>query len=337
MITPFLLLTGLLFFLLGGLALALPWHGVVALVEFLSAKQRLGATAYASLLAAPVVILLAFVFVLLGPWESEVCRSLQDACLEQVTHWTLPTWVGLGLGAACLLVGGRAIKPYLVRTRPPFEHAALPMDLAPKWEMISAEVERLCGMKVPPLQVLASPRSACFLVGPLRTRLFLSEAVLRSLEPDELVGAVAHELAHQRRGDLWWGPMAFLCYCLLFFMPVSHRCYSGYLAARERAADDWAIAHTGRPLALAAALGKVRRLAIADLPEATGGQLLAGRLHRLLAGASTGQPRLRAASFGYAFALVLIALPWLTPAIAELHHTLEPIGREVLTVLGIVS
>lgn len=335
--SPFLILTGLLFFLLGGLALALPWRGVVALVEYFPAKQRPGAMAYAFLLMAPVVFLLAFIVILLGPWDSEVCRSLQDACLEQVTHWAVPTWVGLGLGVACFLVGGRAVKPYLTRARPTLALAVLPADLGSKWEMSKVEVERLCGMDVPPLLVVEAPAHACYLVGPLSNRLIMSEAVLRDLEPDELVGAVAHEMAHLRRGDLWVGPLAFLCYCLLLFMPISHRCYSGYLAARERAADDWAIAHTASPIALASALGKVRRLAAAGTPAAAGGQLLAGRLQRLLAGDLSRGPRTRSGAIGFSLVLTATALPLLTPTLAELHHLLEPIGRGVLTALGIVS
>lgn len=335
--SPFLILCGLLFFLLGGLALALTWRGVVALVEGVSASQRPGATTHAFLLIAPVVLLLAFVTVLLGPWESEVCRSLQDACLERVTHWSLPTWVGLWLGLACVLVGGRAIKPYLARKHRPLPLLVLPVDLIAKWETAKMEVERLFGVDLPPMRFVEAPRHACYIRGLFRTQLIMADSVLRDLDPDELVGAVAHELAHLRRGDLWWGTCVFLCYCVLFFVPVSHRSYHGYLAARERAADDWAIAHTNRPLALASALGKVRRLAEAGVPVAPGGQILAGRLQRLLSGPPRRASRTRTPALGFSLMLAAIALPFLLPMLADLHHTLEPLGRGVLTALGIVS
>lgn len=335
--SPFLVLAGLLFFVLGGLALALPWRALVALVERGGTTQRPGATTYAILLMAPVGLLIAFVMVLLGPWESDVCRSLQDACLEHVTHWTLPAWLGFGLGTSGLLVGGRAIKPYIARKRPRLLLASLPADLENKWKQVETEVEQLCGMELPPLRLVAAPLHACHVEGLFRSRLVISVDVLRGLEVDELVGAVSHELAHLRRGDLWWGTCAFACYCLLFFVPVSHRCYSGYLAARERAADDWAIAHTNRPLALASALGKVRRLAEHDVPVAPGGQLLVGRLHRLLVGQTEGATRARTRAWSVTFALVAIALPLCLPMLADLHHKLEPLGRGVLMALGIVS
>lgn len=335
--SPFLILTGLLFFVLGGLVLALPWGGVVALVERAPVPYRPGAAGYTFLLTAPVVLLLAFVVILLGPWDSEVCRALQDACLEQVTNWQVPAWVGVGLGLACLVVGGRAIKPYLLRIRQPLASIALPDDTVSKWGHVRTEVQRLCGAELPPLCVVSTPRHACHIEGPIVPRLIVSEAVLRDLDPEELVGAMSHELAHLRSGDLWWGHLAFLCYCLLFFMPASRRCYSGYLAARERAADDWAIARTGGPLALASALGKVRRLAKDPPAGTTGGQVLVGRIQRLLGEVPSRGSRARTEVVGYGLVLAAMTLPFLTPTLSELHHVLEPLGRGVLTALGIVS
>lgn len=215
--------------------------------------------------------------------------------------------------------------------------ASLPADLENKWEQVATEVEQLCGMGLPPLRFVAVPRHACYPEGLGKSRLVISEDVLRELELDELVGAVAHELAHLCRGDLWWGTFAFLCYCLLFFVPVGHRCYGGYLAARERAADDWAITHTGRPLALASALGKVRRLAEPDVPGSQGGQLLVGRLQRLLTGHTQRGSHAGTGAVGLTLVLMAIAFPILLPTIANLHHKLEPLGRSVLMALGIVS
>lgn len=332
--SPFLILTGLVFFLLGGLALALPWGGVVALLERAPERYRPGAEGYVFLLVAPVVLLLAVVVIVLGPWEPEVCRALQDACLEQVTTWQLPAWVGMGLGATGLVVGGRALKPFLARRRQRIPAPVLSGALAAKWEAVRTEIARLCGTEVPSLYLVQAPLHACYLEGPFPTRLVISEAVLQTLEPDELVGAMAHELAHLRRNDLWWGPLAFLCYCLSVFMPVSHRCYSGYLAARERAADDWAIARTGRPLTLASALGKVRRLA--EGSPVVGGRVLAGRLQRLLGGERPSATRTPGTAV-VSLLLAVVVLPLMAPTLAELHHLLEPLGRGVLSVLGIVS
>ena len=57
--------------------------------------------------------------------------------------------------------------------------------------------------------------------------------------------ALAHELAHLRRGDLWLGWVPALAEALLFFHPLVRRAAREYALAREEACDAEALRLTG--------------------------------------------------------------------------------------------
>lgn len=182
-------------------------------------------------------------------------------------------------------------------------------------------------MTLPTVVLVSEPEDVLQVKGLWRPTLIVSEALLRELDPDELIGALCHEAAHLKRGDLWVGFALYLCQCALFFMPTSRTCYRRYLGERERAADEWAIARTGKPLALASAITKVA--------QRRGHGPAQVRVERLLQGTSQrwSHPRLGTSFVTLALLGVGISLPFLT----DLHHPLEAWGRDVLMLLGVLA
>ncbi|MCP3139632.1 M56 family metallopeptidase [Pyxidicoccus xibeiensis] len=87
-------------------------------------------------------------------------------------------------------------------------------------------------------------------VSPLATGLLSPVVVLpakavRRLPVEALRMALAHELAHLRRGDLWLGWVPALAEALLFFHPLARRAAREYALAREEACDAEALRLTG--------------------------------------------------------------------------------------------
>ncbi|MNT12342.1 heat shock protein HtpX [compost metagenome] len=203
----------------------------------------------------------------------------------------------------------------------------MPSDLSAKWEAAITEVERCTGMTLPCVVLVSEPVHVLQVKGPVQPRLIVSETLLREFDRDELVGALSHEAAHLKRGDLWLGFVLYLCQCVLFYMPTSRVCYQRYLEERERAADEWAIARTGKPLALASALTRVAQM--------TGHGPVLARVERLLDGTSQlwAHPRFGAAAVTVSLLAAGLGFPFLT----ELHHPLEAWGINVLILLGVLA
>jgi hypothetical protein len=102
----------------------------------------------------------------------------------------------------------------------------------------------LCLARVPPL--LVSERAPSPLVfGLLRPEIILPRRALESLSPLEQRMALAHELAHVRRRDLWLGWVPVLARAVFFFHPLVRRASHEYALAREEACDAAALQATG--------------------------------------------------------------------------------------------
>lgn len=98
--------------------------------------------------------------------------------------------------------------------------------------------------RVPALYVsdaVASPLA----VGLLRPRIILPERAVRRLPVEALTMALAHELAHVRRGDLWLGWVPALAEAVLFFHPLARLAVREYALAREESCDAEALRLTG--------------------------------------------------------------------------------------------
>lgn len=114
--------------------------------------------------------------------------------------------------------------------------------------VLEAEVRALSAeaglRRVPGLLVSESVASplATGLVSPV---VVLPEKAVRRLPVEALRMALAHELAHLRRGDLWLGWVPALAEALLFFHPLARRAAREYALAREEACDAEALRLSG--------------------------------------------------------------------------------------------
>jgi beta-lactamase regulating signal transducer with metallopeptidase domain len=107
------------------------------------------------------------------------------------------------------------------------------------------ELASLAGLRRVP-QLLVSEE----VVSPLATGLLSPVVVLparavRRLEEEELRMALAHELAHFQRRDLWLGWVPAVAETVLFFHPLVRKAVREYALAREEACDAEALHLTG--------------------------------------------------------------------------------------------
>lgn len=129
--------------------------------------------------------------------------------------------------------------------------------------------------------------------------IYLTTGLIQILEPAELRAAIAHEVAHIRRGRRSLLIVAYLMRVLLFFSPGTLVAFRQAADEEEKICDDWAVRVTGRPDALAAVLEKLRHSAAYEVDETEPREALRAvermsydlmvreRIRRLTAGEST--------------------------------------------------
>lgn len=177
-----------------------------------------------------------------------------------------PTWdhllsIGLLLGmVGCVLFGVGmgifrlvALRYFLMR------HA---ISHAPT---LQAVLDRHCqqlGISSVELYLCVWDRPMAVVYGFRQPKILLSTWMLQHLDPQELEGVLAHELGHVIRRDSLVTWLATVLRDAFFYLPTSWTAYRRLQHERELACDDWAIAHTKRPLALASALAKVWNQAV---------------------------------------------------------------------------
>ncbi len=135
-----------------------------------------------------------------------------------------------------------------------------PLDPATNAAVLAA-VARLShrvGLRQPP-EVLLLPgnRVGAFATGGRHPRVLLSRGVLEGLEPDEVEGLLAHELAHIRALDVPVVMTAGFLRDLVAWNPIAHIAFRRLSANRELEADRRAAEMTGDPLAVASGLVKM--------------------------------------------------------------------------------
>lgn len=92
-----------------------------------------------------------------------------------------------------------------------------------------------------------------------KPRIYLSEGLVKKLNPDELKAVLIHEAAHLKKRHHLKLLLANFLRDLLFFLPLAHQLYRFFALHKEIEADEEAIKKTQSPLALAQALLKVAR------------------------------------------------------------------------------
>ncbi|WP_224368942.1 M56 family metallopeptidase [Hyalangium versicolor] len=121
---------------------------------------------------------------------------------------------------------------------------ALPLEEPEVEETVRALALEAGLRRVP--QVLVSPEVASPLAtGLLSPVVVLPARALQRLEVDALQMALAHELAHFQRRDLWLGWVPAVAETLLFFHPLVRKAAREYALAREEACDAEALRLTG--------------------------------------------------------------------------------------------
>lgn len=96
----------------------------------------------------------------------------------------------------------------------------------------------------------AETLSAPLVVGLLRPLILLPPNFANRFSPEETHLALAHELAHIRRGDLWLNLAPVLAQTLFFFFPPAWFACREWLTAREAVCDQDALAITNAPPAV---------------------------------------------------------------------------------------
>lgn len=123
-----------------------------------------------------------------------------------------------------------------------------------------------------------------------RGEICMPERALNELPAPQQESAVAHELAHLLRRDPLWQLAAAVLERVFFFQPLHRVARRRLLEIAEYRCDDWAAAHTGKPLDLARCLTSVASWHVAQaglLPGpalAASGSRLGRRVRRLVEG-----------------------------------------------------
>lgn len=156
-----------------------------------------------------------------------------------------------------------------------------------------------------------------FATGFLRPRVLIPEALLDTLNKQELDALLAHELAHLRRADPLVRVLAGYVTDLFWYVPLLSTCFRRFASEREADCDD-AARHPDEPTLLARALIKTHewvqacRPAIPGLapswaPAAVEASTLSMRLKRLVVPAPAGGTRARVlATLGWAYVAAVV-------------------------------
>jgi len=155
--------------------------------------------------------------------------------------WSMAAWLMVVAFQVLLVIRQRATMVRLLRLTTPVHDMALKTQLADL-------AERLALGRVPDVrstEIHGSP----FVCGLFRPVLVLPEGLTGSLEPGELRQVLLHELAHVKRGDLFWDWFPAIARMLFFFHPVAHWAAGRILLERELACDQAAMNLSNRDAA----------------------------------------------------------------------------------------
>ncbi|RKG65646.1 M56 family metallopeptidase, partial [Corallococcus exercitus] len=130
----------------------------------------------------------------------------------------------------------RQVRGMRERARP-FRHPVLEEEA----EFLANEA----GLRRPPTLLVSDEVVSPLAAGLMSPVIVLPAKAVRDLPEDALRMALAHEVAHLRRGDLWLGWVPALAETVLFFHPLARQAAREYALAREEACDAEALRLTG--------------------------------------------------------------------------------------------
>lgn len=113
---------------------------------------------------------------------------------------------------------------------------------------------------LPPVVLINSPTPIIHTSGFIRSAILISQSIIDTLDPEELKGALAHEVVHITRKDHLKLGLLFFLRILMFFNPFVLIAFRRIIQDTEKGCDDLAVKLTQKPLALASGLIKVYRI-----------------------------------------------------------------------------
>jgi Zn-dependent protease with chaperone function len=299
------------------LAVLLAWPAVARL----AASRR--ADAAFALLLLPALGALGVGVAIATPSMGHALGVWADHCLHHSHHAHLCWLHGGNLPPAVAVVGAAALAVFALRAgRVGYGIVRVSRTAAALARLGRADAERR-------IWVPGAPR-LCHVVGVLRPRVLVSDALREALPAGTLDVVLAHEQAHLERRDPVVGAVASLA--AAFGLPsVSGRLVTAWRQAAEEAADADAAARHG-VLPVADALVAFARLDIRPVAVGAGfgSTGLEARVVHLLGERTVARPS-RAGVFALALAFLMVA-----GALSHheaLHHSVE----ELVTVVGTVA
>jgi Zn-dependent protease with chaperone function len=244
------------------LVAALVVEALVRLWGVREPQQRMGFRLLA--LAWPLLVVPAL-FLVFPVREGEAFRDARSIFAGR--HWDDLAFLGTGLYGwwiAGMAVMGLAL--FLMDLVPWLRARSVE---PPPWLARTAEGERAekalaraaaaLSMAPPPLVFLLEGQPVLYCTGTRHPAIVISRAAVDLLDPSELEGALAHELAHLERRDptLSWALMG--ARALMWFNPGVQVLVRALARDAERVADERAASASGDRLALASGLLKLFR------------------------------------------------------------------------------
>lgn len=215
------------------------------------------ATALAPATALVVVLLLSSRDGLQLPllmFPADAVDALAVPVTDGYLHFA-PIAAPLLIGAWTAIAGLRIARRGLVhlrahRTLRAAREASVPAPLT----ALAVQVAGTLKLPTPALAVVPTCPGGAYVIGVRRPVIVVGRDLATLLDPEELEGVLAHELAHVKRRDNLVATVLGVLRDLAFFVPGGGWAVAQLHRERERAADQLAVRATGRPGALASGL-----------------------------------------------------------------------------------
>lgn len=210
-------------------------------------------------------------------------RRWQDVTVLGHGLFDLFVWGLAGLGTTLLLMD---LLPLLWRRgapRPQRRRVTPDPRSAAALEAALPDLAARAGLPMPEIHFVDGDGPAIFCTGVRAPAIVISRGALRLLDPDELRGALAHELCHLARRDPASSWAVFAARVIMFYNPAFQVVARALARDAEWLADERAAELSGDRLALASGLLKLHRATLGRRPAVRRTVPLAGALSEPLA------------------------------------------------------
>ena len=146
------------------------------------------------------------------PGAGQTGNPLPNSLSEAMSTFCLAFWL-IGAGASAIRLGREGVAMQRLRRRSAPESDAVLMEQC-------AQLCRQFGLRRPPLLLRLEGGGSPQLIGGIAPAILLPSELCAVCAPEELRLMLAHELAHLKRRDLWWGWLPALSQCLFCFHPL---------------------------------------------------------------------------------------------------------------------